>query len=80
MAGGFQIERSLDCKGLCCPLPILKTRKALDGMTIGQILKVVATDSAAKPDMLAFSNRTGHELLESKEKDDLFIFYIRKTK
>lgn len=80
MSVGFQMDQSLDCRELCCPLPILRTRKALDRMTVGQVLKMVATDPAAKPDMIAFSKQTGHELLASKEEDGLLIFYIRKTK
>jgi tRNA 2-thiouridine synthesizing protein A len=78
MSVQFQIDQRLDCKGLNCPLPILKTKKALDGMTAGQVLEMTSTDPGAKPDMEAFSRRTGHELLEVKEHSGLFTFYIRK--
>ena len=53
----FQIDQTLDCKGLCCPLPILKTRKALDHMAVGQVLEVIVTDPVAKSDMIAFRIR-----------------------
>jgi tRNA 2-thiouridine synthesizing protein A len=78
MSVQFQIDQRLDCKGLNCPLPILKTKKALDGMAAGQVLEMTATDPGSKPDMEAFSRRTGHELLDAKESDGVFIFYIRK--
>jgi tRNA 2-thiouridine synthesizing protein A len=75
----FQVSQRLDCKGLNCPLPILKTKKALDTMTAGQVLEMTATDPGSKPDMEAFSRRTGHALLQAVERDGTFIFYIRKV-
>jgi tRNA 2-thiouridine synthesizing protein A len=79
MSTSFEIDQRLDCKGLNCPLPILKTKKALDGMAAGQVLEMTSTDPGAKPDMEAFSRRTGHELLEAVERDGTFTFYIRKA-
>lgn len=76
----FKVDQTLDCKGLKCPVPVIKTKKALDGMMLSQILEMVATDPGSKPDMIAFSKRTGHELLDMKEENGLFIFYFRKTK
>jgi tRNA 2-thiouridine synthesizing protein A len=78
MSGAVSVDQRLDCKGLNCPLPILKTKKALDGMTAGQVLEMTATDPGSKPDMEAFARRTGHELVEAKEADGVFTFYIRK--
>lgn len=78
MSGAVSVDQRLDCKGLNCPLPILKTKKALDGMTAGQVLEMTATDPGSKPDMEAFARRTGHELIEAKEEGGAFIFYIRK--
>ena len=80
MASDFQVDHKLDCKGLNCPLPVLKTKKAIDSMQLGQILEMVATDPGSIPDMRAWSNKTGHELLESRADDGLFWFYIRKAK
>lgn len=69
----------LDVKGLTCPMPVLRTKKAIDGMGSGQILEVFATDPASKADIAAFLNRLGHELIETKEKDGIFSFLIRKN-
>ena len=68
----------LDIKGLTCPMPVLKTKKAIDGMGSNQTLEVIATYPASKADIPAFLNRLGHELVESGEKDGIFSFLIRK--
>lgn len=73
-----QASVQLDCKGLNCPMPVLKTKKAIDSMQPGQVLYVEATDKGAKSDITAMLNRTGHELLGIEEKDNLFLFLIRK--
>ena len=80
MAVTFNVDQKLDCKGLKCPLPVLKTKQALDKMQVGQVLEMISTDPGSKPDMAAFSRRTGHEVLESRQESDLYIFYIKKTK
>jgi tRNA 2-thiouridine synthesizing protein A len=72
-------DQELDARGLSCPLPILKTKKALSGMTSGQVLRIVATDRGSVKDMEAFSKQTGHALLSSAEENGEFIFYLRKT-
>ena len=71
-------EQALDCKGLNCPLPILKTKKQMDAMQSGQVLKMVSTDPGSINDMQAFTRRTGHELLESISEDGNYIFLVRK--
>jgi tRNA 2-thiouridine synthesizing protein A len=80
VATEHKVDQKLDCKGLNCPLPVLKTKQAVDTMQIGQILEMVATDPGSIPDMRAWSKRTGHELLESREESGLYWFYIRKAK
>ena len=80
MAVSFSIDQRLDCTGLKCPLPVLRTKQALDKMTMGQILEMISTDPGSKPDMTAFSKRTGHELLQVKEEGDTYTFYIKKGK
>jgi TusA-related sulfurtransferase len=80
MAIGYTVDERLDCKGLNCPLPVIKTKKALEKMAVGQVLEMVATDPGSKPDMTAWSKSTGHELLETKEEPGLFSFYVRKAK
>jgi tRNA 2-thiouridine synthesizing protein A len=72
-------DQELDARGLSCPLPILKTKKALSALTSGQVLRVVATDKGSLKDMEAFSKQTGNELLSTAEENGEFIFFIRKT-
>jgi len=69
----------LDVKGLTCPMPVLKTKKAIDGMGSGQTLEVIATDPASKADIPAFLHRLGHELVEADEKNGIFSFFIKKN-
>lgn len=58
-------------------MPIVKTKKAIETMSSGQILKIICTDKASKADMPAFSRKTGHELIEMEDKIDTFIFYMK---
>ncbi len=70
----------LDCSGLLCPMPVVKTKKALKGMDIGQTLEMVSTDPGSMPDMHAWANQTGHELLDAKDEGgNVFKFIIKKT-
>lgn len=71
-------DKELDARGLSCPLPILKTKKALNDLTSGQVLKVVATDPGSIKDMQAFANQTGNPLLSSLEENKAYIFFLRK--
>ena len=71
-------DQELDTRGLNCPLPLLRATKALNDLTEGQLLRVVATDAGAVPDFQAFSKQTGNEVLECREADGEFIFVIRK--
>ena len=73
-----QIDQELDCRGLKCPLPILRTKKAIDRMVTGQVLKMVATDPGSINDMKAWTSRTGNALVDSSQGDGEFIFYVRK--
>jgi tRNA 2-thiouridine synthesizing protein A len=68
----------LDASGLNCPLPVLKTKKALEELQSGQVLEIITTDPGAKADIPAFCNRTGHQLLEVVEEGGKIIFYVRK--
>jgi tRNA 2-thiouridine synthesizing protein A len=71
-------DKELDARGLSCPLPILKTKKALNDLAPGQVLKVVSTDPGSVKDMEAFANQTGNALLSASEEQKDFIFYLRK--
>ena len=68
----------LDVKGLNCPLPILRTKKALAEMETGQVLRVQATDPGSVKDFAAFAKQTGNELLEQKEENRVFEFYLKR--
>ncbi len=71
-------DKELDARGLSCPLPILKTKKALNELTSGQVLKVVATDPGSVKDMQAFANQTGNPLLSQAEENKDFVFFLKK--
>ena len=71
-------DRELDARGLNCPLPILRTKKALNEMQTGTVLRVLATDPASIKDFQAFSKQTGNALLEHSEAEGVFQFYLRR--
>jgi len=68
----------LDCAGLYCPIPIVKTKLQLERMKPGQILEVISDDPGSKKDFQAWCGETGNELLNIKEEEGVFIFHIRK--
>jgi len=72
-------DQELDASGLNCPLPILRTKKTITGMEVGQVLKVIATDPGSVKDIEAFCNQTGNELVSSAEEDGKFVFLIKKA-
>ncbi|WP_453990113.1 sulfurtransferase TusA family protein [Bacillus nitroreducens] len=74
----MDIDKVLDAKGLACPMPIVKTKKAIDSLESGQILEVLATDKGAKNDLTAWAASSGHELVETKEENGVLSFYIKK--
>lgn len=74
----MQFDRELDVKGLSCPLPILRTKKALSEMASGQVLRVLATDPSAAKDFQAFAKQTGNQLLASAEADQVFEFLFKR--
>lgn len=73
-----EFDQVLDASGLNCPLPILRTKKALAGLQAGQILRIIATDPGSVKDFEAFAKQTGNELLESSEQAGKFYFRLRK--
>ena len=74
----LQHDREVDARGLNCPLPILRTKKTLNDMQSGQVVRVVATDPASVRDFQAFSRQTGNELIEHGEQDSVFWFLLRR--
>ena len=74
----MEFDRELDVKGLNCPLPILKAKKALAEMSSGELLKVVATDPGSLRDFQAFAKQTGNELVEQQTLDKEFVHVLRR--
>jgi tRNA 2-thiouridine synthesizing protein A len=72
-------DQELDASGLNCPLPILRAKKSLATMDVGQVLRIIATDPGSVKDFEAFSNQTGNELLSSGEEGGKFVFAIKKS-
>ena len=68
----------LNCRGLSCPLPVLRTRRAIEAMQSGQVLRLVATDPGAASDMPAWVRQTGHTLVKAEQPAGEFVFYIQK--
>jgi tRNA 2-thiouridine synthesizing protein A len=74
----MQATKELDTRGLNCPLPILKAKKALADMQSGEVLKVVATDPGSVRDFQAFARQTGNELVEQSSGGNEFVHYLRR--
>jgi tRNA 2-thiouridine synthesizing protein A len=71
-------DDELDASGLNCPLPILRAKKALNGLETGKVLRIIATDPGSVKDFEAFAKQTGNELMASAEEDGKFTFLMRK--
>ena len=74
----MQAQKELDARGLNCPLPILKAKKALAEMHSGEVLRIVATDPGSMRDFQAFARQTGNELIEQTQSGDEFIHLLRR--
>lgn len=72
------IDKVLDAKGLACPMPIVKTKRAINELEAGQVLEIHTTDKGAKSDFPAWSKSGGHEILKHEEENDVLKFWIRK--
>jgi tRNA 2-thiouridine synthesizing protein A len=71
-------DREVDARGLNCPLPILRTKKTLNDMSSGQVLRILATDPAAVRDFQAFAKQTGNQLLQHGEQNGAFFFLLKR--
>lgn len=80
MEAAASAVQTLDCKGLLCPLPIIKLAKAIKTIGVGEAIEVLATDPGSVPDMEAFQKQTGHQLLVSERQGGVFRFVVRRTK
>jgi tRNA 2-thiouridine synthesizing protein A len=77
---GYVADKKIDCLGLFCPMPILKTREAMKGLQTGQVLEMTSDDPASEADMRSWSTKTGHELLEIDRHGTVYRFLVRKTR
>ena len=75
----FEHYKNLDAKGFACPMPIVRTKKAIDTINSGEVLEVLVTDKGALNDFPAWAEAGGHTILEQKEKAGVFFFYIQKA-
>ncbi len=71
-------NETIDCSGMNCPLPVLKTKLKIDSMAPGEILRVTTTDPGSCKDMPAWADRVGHKIIESSEGEGKFYFLVRK--
>lgn len=74
----MEAQKELDTRGLNCPLPILKAKKALSDMLSGEVLKVTATDPGSVRDFQAFARQTGNELVKQTNSESEFVHYLRR--
>jgi len=77
MVDNITPDETLDCQGLSCPMPILKTKKTLNKMNSGQILEILSTDPGTANDLPAFAKKAGHEYLGEKKDDGFTRFYLK---
>ncbi|BAK16194.1 predicted redox protein, regulator of disulfide bond formation [Solibacillus silvestris StLB046] len=75
----MNITQTLDAKGLACPMPIVKTKKAIDKINSGEVLEVLVTDKGALNDFKAWAGAGGHTIVEQKEEAGVLYFYIQKA-
>ena len=75
-----KIDQTLDCKGLSCPMPMLKVAKAMKGLKSGEVLEILGTDPGTKSDLPRWCNKTGNELLDASDLEGgIFRFVIKKS-
>ncbi len=80
MSSEYETTETLDVKGQSCPMPIVKTKQAIDDLDVGSVLEVVSTDSGSMSDIQGWADGTdGVELLDQVEDDDLYVHYVEKT-
>ncbi|MFD0676857.1 MULTISPECIES: sulfurtransferase TusA family protein [unclassified Paenibacillus] len=75
----LQVNRTLECEGLACPLPVVRTKKAIEEMEAGEVLEVRATDKGSVADLKSWSSRTGHQYVGLKEDGGVYRHFIRKS-
>jgi len=76
----LKADKTVDYKGLFCPMPIIKVSKDIKQIEVGQVLEMLADDPGSKPDMEAWVKQTGHEMVDTQEEGGVFKFYVRRNK
>lgn len=74
----MEFDKEVDARGLNCPLPILRAKKALADMISGQVLKVLATDPGSQRDFAAFAKQTGNQIVDTVHQDKVYTFFMRR--
>lgn len=78
MSAEIKADKTVDYKGLFCPMPIVKVSRAIKEIEVGQVLEMLADDPGSKADMQVWAKQTGHELVSMSEEGGLFKFYVRR--
>jgi tRNA 2-thiouridine synthesizing protein A len=76
----FNPDRRIDCTGLFCPMPIVKTREAIKQMQVGQLLEMLSDDPASEADMKSWARITGHDLVDVSRDQGVFRFFVKKVR
>ena len=79
MIMSIKVDMNLDCKGLACPMPIVKTKKAMEGLASGQVIEIEATDKGSTLDIQSWSSKVGHQYIGTKQEGDILKHYVRKS-
>jgi tRNA 2-thiouridine synthesizing protein A len=80
MTETVRVQQTLDCRGLLCPLPIIKLSKAIKTLQVGEVLELLATDPGSVPDVNAFQAQTGHQVVETRQEGGVYRFLVRRAK
>ena len=75
----WKANRTLECEGLACPMPVVKTKKAIEELNAGEVLEIRATDKGSVADLQSWTKRTGHQYIGHHEENGVFSHYIRKA-
>ena len=79
MSNDVVADQVLDCTGLLCPIPVIKTSKAINAVEVGQVLKLITTDPGSPPDMEAWARQTGNPMIHEEAVDGTFSFWFRRA-
>ena len=79
MSEEFKVEKSMDLKGLPCPMPVVKVSKGIKEVEIGQVIEAVTTDPGSLTDFPAWARTSGNEIVKTEQDDDVIKFYIKRT-